>query len=261
MQFLKHHYEKLLLGLVLAGMVGVLVFMIFYVGADKQAMEEQASHLVDAPGKPLPDLDLSANQAVAQRAAAPPALDFESGHKVFNPLEWQRNLDNQLIRRNTSTGIQVAVVTNITPLYLVLTLDAVSTNELGARYVIGIERQAAPTPAKRRKQQRYVSAGDKPNDVFTLAEVKGTPGSPDSLTLKLADTGELASVAAAKPFRRVDAYVAALRYDPEKTGFRGLRAGGKVTLAGTDYQVADIGESQVTFQDLSNQKKFVLPLK
>ena len=35
MQFLKKHYEKILLGIVLAGLIGVLVFMLFYIAADK----------------------------------------------------------------------------------------------------------------------------------------------------------------------------------------------------------------------------------
>ncbi len=35
MEFLKKHYEKILLGVVLAGLIGVLVFMMFYIAADK----------------------------------------------------------------------------------------------------------------------------------------------------------------------------------------------------------------------------------
>ena len=56
MQFLKKHYEKILLGVVLAGLIGVLVFMLFYIATDKQAMENNENSLINTPVKPLPDL-------------------------------------------------------------------------------------------------------------------------------------------------------------------------------------------------------------
>jgi hypothetical protein len=57
----------------------------------------------------------------------------------------------------------------------------------------------------------------------------------------------------------VDAYVADLRYDPEKRAFHGLRAGSKVSFNGTDYQVADISQNGLVLEDQSNQKKTPLP--
>ena len=259
MQFLKKHYEKILLGVVLAGLIGVLVFMLFYIAADKQAMVDAANGIINASAKPLPDLDPAARDAAVTRLQSPYVLDFETGNKVFNPFEWQKTLDNQLVPKNTKTGPQMAVVTNIAPLYLVLKLDAVMTNELGARYNISVENQAATTAAKRVPHHHYVSAGDKPNDTFQLLEVKGAPENPAALILKIMDTGETASVALGKPFRRVDAYTADLRYDPEKRAFHALRAGSKVSFNGTDYQVADINQNVLVLEDQSNQKKTPLP--
>ncbi len=259
MQFLKKHYEKILLGIVLAGMVGVLVFMIFYISADKQAMDDNANSLINPTVKPLPDLDLTTNVAAVTRLQSLYALDLDSSNKVFNPFEWVRTADNQVVRKNTNVGPQFAVVTNIAPLYLVLSLDSITTNELGARYIIGVEKQAASTVAKRHKQQRFVSKGDKANDAFMLVEVKGAPESPDALVFKLVDSGELATVTREKVFRRVDAYVADFRYDPEKKIFRGRRAGDKVTFAGTDFIVADVNPHELVLEDQSNQKKTSLP--
>jgi hypothetical protein len=61
---------------------------------------------------------------------------------VFNPFEWQKTPDGQMVKK-ASLGAQRAVVTQITPLNLIISLDQVLTNELGARYEIGVERQAA----------------------------------------------------------------------------------------------------------------------
>lgn len=258
MQFLKKHYEKILLGLVLTGLIGVLVFMLFYIAADKQEMESNVEGLINPPVKPLPDLNLTTNNAVLARLQSPFSLDFETGNKVFNPFEWQKTMDNQLVRK-ASLGAQQAVVTSITPLYLILTLDSVKTNEFGVRYVIGVEKQAAQNFSQRRKQQRYVSPGDKANDTFALEEVKGAPDNPDSLLLKLVDSGETVSVSASKPYRRVDDYMADFRYDPEKKVFRGRRVGDRVSFGGVDYAVVEISKNELILTDQSNQKKTPLP--
>jgi len=258
MQFLKKHYEKILLGVVLAGLIGVLVFMLFYIASDKAKMEETRNGLINPPAKPLPDLDMTSKDASVTRVQSPYVIDFDTGNKVFNPFEWVKMPDNTLVRKDNKTGPQVAVVTNIAPLYLVLTLDSVLTNGVDVRYVIGVEKQAAATAAKRHKTQRYASKGDK-NDTFELLQVNGAPENPDALLLKVLDTGETATVTHDKPFRRVDAYTADLRYDPEKRAFHGLRNGAKVSFNGTDYTVDEINQNAVILEDQSNQKKTPLP--
>ena len=63
MEFIKKHYEKMLLGLVLAGLIGALVFMLFYIAADKQAMDERGTD--DGYAKTLHD---NARQGCKKRA-------------------------------------------------------------------------------------------------------------------------------------------------------------------------------------------------
>jgi hypothetical protein len=258
MQFLKKHYEKIVLGVVLAGLIGGLVFMLFYIGTEKQAMEEMVAGILTKPAKPLPDLDLSTNSAAMARLQAAYSMDLETQNKVFNPFEWQKTADGRLVRKATNIA-QVAVVTNITPLYFVLTLDAVTTNEFGARYLVIVERQAAATASKRAKQRRYISVGDKPNDTFGLVEVKGAPENPDALVVKLVDNNEVVTVGRTQPYRRVDGYMADFRYDLEKKVFRGRRVGDRVSFGGVDYTVFDINQNELILADQSNQKKTPLP--
>jgi len=258
MQFLKKHYEKILLGAVLAGLIGVLVFMLFYIAADKEAMEQNVNSLINPSVKPLKDLDLTTNGMALARFQSPYVLDFETGNKVFNPFEWQKTSDGRMVRK-ASLGAQLAVVTSITPLYLILSLDSIVTNEFGARYVVGVTRQAAPMASKRGKQQRFVSAGDKPNDTFALLEVKGAAENPTALVLKLVDSGDVVTLTRDKPFLRVDAYMADFRYDPEKKVFRSRRSGDRVSFGGTDYLVAEVNQNELILADQSNQKKTSLP--
>ncbi len=258
MQFLKKHYEKILLGVVLAGLIGVLVFMLFYITADKQAMENNENSLINTPVKPLPDLDLTTNNAAMKRLETPFTLDFETGNKIFNPFIWEKMADGQMVKKG-SIGAHVAVVTAIKPLYFILSLKSVSTNEFGVRYVVGVERQAAALISKRREQSRYVSLGEKPNDTFELLKVNGPPDNPDSLVVKLVDSGETVTVPRDHSYQRVDAYMADFRYDPEKKVFRDRRAGDKVTFGGTDYLVLEVNKNELILSDQSNQKKTSLP--
>jgi len=261
MDFLKKHYEKILLGLVLAGLVGALVFMPFYIQSDRQKMNDLIQSIINNPSvKPLTNLDLSASEDTINRLKTAYILDLNSTNKLFNPGQWQRALDGSLIPANTRTGPQVVVVTNITPLYLILTLDSVTTNEFGVRYVIGAERQAERNPSKRHRQAHYVSAGDKPNDIFGLVEAKGNdPVNPDYLLLKLTDTGELVKVSPGKPYQRVDGYTADFRYDPEKKTFRGRRVGDVVPFDAVSYIVAGVNQNELILEDPTNQKKTSLP--
>ena len=258
MEFLKKHYEKILLGLVLAGLVGALVFMPFYISSDNQKMAE-LTEITKAPGKELPPLDLSGPAAVTARLRAPYALDLESSNRLFNPLEWQKLADGTMVPLIGHVGPQMIIVTNITPLYLVITLETVTTNEIGARYGIGIEKQGDKRLANRRHQTKSVAKGDKANDTFALVDVKGAPENPDALMLKLVDSGEIISLSHDKVYRRVDAYAADFRYDPEKKVFHGRRVGDKVSFNGTDFIVADVKEDELIIEDQSNQKKTTRP--
>ncbi len=258
MEFLKKHYEKMVLGTVLAGLLALLVFLPVYIETDKEKTADLIRSVINHPIKPLPDLDLTGSAAVVTRLQSPFNLDLETGNKVFNPFEWQKSLDGKLIKKDTGTGVQMVVVTNITALNLVLTLDSVITNELGATYAIGVERQAAATAAKRRKVQRYLSTSNKANDIFALVEVKGAADNPDALVLKLADSGELATVSAGKPFQRVDAYVADFIYPPEQKVFH-CRVKETIAFGGNDYLVFDISKNELVLLDQSNQKKTPLP--
>jgi hypothetical protein len=259
MDFLKKHYEKILLGVMLFGLIGVLVFMIFFIAADKSAMTARGEGLTNPRVKPLSALDTTVEDSALGRLKTPYNLDFESTNKLLNPLEWQRALDGTLIPVAKKTGAQMAVVTAITPLYLIITFESTVTNELGSRYVIKVEKQAAPTMSKRQPARHYVAVGDKPNDAFSLQSVKGPPENPDGLVLKLADSGDEITVAKDKPYRHTDAYAADFRYEPEKNVFRGRRINDKITFGGVDYTVVEVNSNELILMDQSNQKKTSLP--
>jgi hypothetical protein len=193
---------------------------------------------------------------------SPADFDFSTTNRLFNPLEWKKSPDGTVfpIRNGNETGASAAVVTKITPLYFIITFDSTETNGEAPRYVFGVERQGADRPAQRRKQQRYFSPGEK-KDSFTLLEVQGDPVDPSGLVLKLTESDDTVTVSKDKPFKRVEAYSADLKYDLEKPvkNFAGLRGGSRLEFGGEDYIVVAVDAGEVILSAQSNQKKTTLP--
>jgi hypothetical protein len=259
MEFVKKHYEKIILSAVLLGVIGLLVFLPFVISSDQAEQKQNAEQVISPRVEPLPPLDLARQTNASARLASRADFDFSTTNKLFNPVEWRKAPNGDLLKIKTGNEIaEAAVVTKITPLYMAVTLDQVTTNETGVRYAIGVERQAAASPAMRRKIQRFVSLDDKKKDVFTLLEVRGAPENPSELVLKLADTGETVSVSREKPFRRVDAYAADLKYDLERKNFPGRRIGAPLSFGGEDYIVVAIDADEVILSAQSNQKHTTL---
>ena len=224
MDFVKKHYEKILLGFVLLGLVGALVFLPFMIASDQQKLKDMSYGVVHPKAAPLPGLDLTRETDVLGRLQSPYKLDFSTTNKLFNSVPWSKTPDGHLQKLAADNVVSLAVITNITPLYLILALDSMETNsmetnEVGTRYVISMERQAAALLAQRVKKQHYASIGEKvgeKNNAFIVREVSGSPADPGTLklTVQLTDTGESATLSKDKPFRRVDGYSADLKYDP-----------------------------------------------
>jgi hypothetical protein len=259
MDFVKKHYEKILLSVVLLGLMGVLVFMLYLIPSDRQRLADIRLSIISHAVKPLDPLDLTRETNVSARLQSPYKLDFSTTNKLFNPVPWQRKADGMLIK-GSQAGPTAAVVTKITPLCLILTLDSIEpTNEFGARYVISMERQAAVLPAQRGKRQHYASVGEK-NETFTIADVNGSPGDPAQLKLilQLTDTGERATLSKDKPFRRTDGYAADLKYDLEGKKWQGQRIGADLKFAGDDNIIVAINQDTVILLARSNQKKTTL---
>jgi hypothetical protein len=262
MDLLKKHYEKILFGVVLLGLLGALIFLPFMISSDREKLGEISGGLITPRVKPLPPLDLAEQSNAIERLQSPYQLDFEHTNRLFNPVVWQKAVNGNLIKieKGNEIGPEAVVVTRITPLYFILTLDSVESNEFGARYVIGVERQAAPVAWQRAKRQHYASLGEK-NDTFTITAVNGPPASPTQLVLQLTDSGEMATVSKSEPYRRVDAYMADLKYGPEGKNWDGQHIGDDLKFAGDDYIIVAINQSEVVLSAQSNQKRTTLTYK
>ena len=269
MQFIKNHYEKILLGAVLLGLVGLLVAMWFVIETDREKMDELSRVYFPPRPQPLPDLNSNALEEAMSRLATTPTLDLLTTNKLFNPVPWLVGKDGRLIKVDNDTmfGPGAIVVTNIEPLYFTITLEAATTNSAGGLYTFVEEDQSATRTWERRPRRHYASVGVDVSDrtvtgkdeSFKLIAVKGAPDNPDELDLRLAGTGGTVTLSKAKPFRRVEGYTADLTYAPDNFTFPGLRVGSSIKFGGEGYNIIGISQNEVVLLAQSNQKRWTRP--
>lgn len=263
MDFLKKNYEKVLLGVVLLGLVVGAVFLLLMIPAERAKLREMSEDLIKRPPKPLPELELGRPLALIQR---PASLDLTSTNKVFNPVQWQRKSDGSLIKLTlgNEVGPDAVVVTKIAPLYLKITFDSVENIAGVPRYVISVQKEAAPKPAQRSRKQSYATLNTK-TESFTIREVRGAAENPTDLVLELVDGGDRITLSKDKPFSRVDGYLADFRYPPENKNWNAQRVGAgtpgtpPITFAGESYIVVAITKNEVVLSAKSNNKKTPRP--
>jgi hypothetical protein len=260
MDFLKKHYEKVLLGVVLLGLAVAVAFLPFKIASEKQKLEDMRNQLRHPKVKELSNLNLSVPDAVLKRMAAPAMVDFSAPNKLFNPMPWQKAADGHFIKADaTNVGPNAVTITKMTPLYLKLTLDSVTQQDAGPRCVIVIEKEAALNPRDRGKTSRYCSINTK-TDTFTLRDVKAAPDNPTNATvvLELNDTKQRAEVSREQPFRRIDGYLVDLKYAPEGKAWNNRRVGASLPFNGEEYKIVAISENEVLLSAKSNQKNWTV---
>lgn len=263
MEFLKKNYEKLLLGIVLLGLLVAVGFMLVVVSNEKAKLADLTSSVLHPHVKPLTNLDLSMADAALKQVATPAVIDFGPPNRLFNPMPWQKA--DRLIPA-TKVGPNAITVSNIRPLYLKLTLDKVEPSDSGYKYLIGIEKQAAPTPGQRNKREAYCKINDKDSDkTFQLVDVRGKPEDPSAVVLLLLDSGEKVTIEKGadgkyEPYMRVDGYMADLHYDLEHKNWPDRRVNSQppIFCNGEEYNIVAINQNEVVLSARSNGKKWTL---
>src|SRR5262245_12068099 len=127
MEFLKKHYEKIILSVVLLGLAGVAAMLPIRVNKEKENEEARKQQLLAAPVKAMEDINLSTNRAVLEKVKAPIQFDIAGRHNLFNPVPWVQTPAGALIKVQTGNeiGIQALEVTAIKPLDLIVKFDEV----------------------------------------------------------------------------------------------------------------------------------------
>ncbi len=236
MEFLKNHYEKVLLSLILLGLA---------VAAALLPMKVDTTPINPPPAKgKAPKLqDLKSDELALQRSKNASNTVLSGSHNLFNPVLWIRKPNGTLMKNESgrSLGPQALIITNITPLYFVLAYDGVTGQADKLRYKLTLTREADTNSALRRAMPVFAVAGDK-KEQFTLREVKGEPENPTELVLEVTNVKEPVTLGKDQPYKRVDGYIADFRYDPEDKNFFRKRENDRLAFAGETHNIVAIAK-------------------
>lgn len=249
MDFLKKNYEKILLALVLLGLTAAVVGLTIYIPHERDKLSNYTSEVTKTRAQPLPPPDTAALEAALQRLQSPFSVDLTTKHRVFNPVIWQINPDGGLrkIESETNFGIRALKVINIDPIYLTVTY--VTNGATGYEIKEKDDSQARPF-----ERHSVIHADTSPSDRYLLRKVEGPAENPTALDLEFKDATHeniKLSTDPAKPFKRVTAYSADLRYppDPAAPKWDGRRIGATLRVEGVDYKVIDVQSNCVIVSD------------
>lgn len=241
MDFLKKHYEKLILSVVLLVVAAAAFWLTQNVSAVQSSLEEQLQTRVRGSRRPLPPVDLTNSIAAVESMSRPVNLDLSGDHNVFNPIRWIRGTD---LAPKPDPRQDLARTLNLVatrPLNLSITYIGPTGIGDPYRYQFTIEQQHAKKPSDRRPVTLSLVEGTK-NNFFLLREVRGPKDSAGEVVIELA-SGERVTLAKGKPFEKVMGHLADLRF--ENRDFLGKRADDTLVLAGTTYKIVAIGKEEL----------------
>jgi len=265
MDFLKKHYEKLILGVVLLGLGVAVASLPIKITSERQTLTALTEQNIKPKVTPLTNLDLTVQETVLKRAGVPALIDFSTSNKLFNPFPWMQTRDNPpKLFPSTKAGPGLTVVTNITPLYLKLSLEGVnlSADSNSAVYVVGITKEAAPKVTDRAKKTTYCRLNEKKDkEGIIVTAANGPLEDPTSVVLELLDTGEkvtLTKQSKETPYKRIDGYAADVSYPPEKLIRKNQRVGDMLKFNSEEYKIVAVNPNELVLSANSNQKKWTI---
>lgn len=260
MQFLKKHYEKIVLGVVLLLVAAVSLLLSLRAGDEKQRLADQLERKVTGGKKSVKPVDLAGGVSALDHLSTQVTVMLAGEHKTFNPDPWVRKADGSIfpVADNGQKGARGLVLTATKPLNLSITFSAVSGTGDPYHYQFIVVRDHERQAAKRRPLTVTLDEGGK-SDLFALREVHGPKDNPTEVVIELFDGSERVTLVKDKPFAKGLAYSADLRYEVENKTFTGKRPDETIPLAGVSYKVVAIGKDEVVVS-APNQVRTVIKL-
>lgn len=273
MEFLKNHYEKIILSVVLVGLIGTAGFLALQ-SMGFRSMMTDTRELKPIPQKPSEASRTNEFNQALTNARAPQEVDFDGDHKIFSPEKIIKNLATEEVLTAKQVGPKNLVVQAIQSHALSLQQEVrtlLDKKSLYVKYLPEYEYGAVATrwgkstvregrkinlsgPVSRSKgiELTVVKAPENLEDaaqIQTDLELVIGGGLPEKLTLQ----GEAI-------WKKDILFSAALYYPPTKQEYKEVRVGTPLVFAGDTNTVIQITESEVTMRATSNNKRTTIKL-
>lgn len=265
MDFLKKHYEKVILSVVLLGLVVAAAGLPYLVAKTRQQIEETVSGVVKRQPKPWKVTNLTTNQEALNRMVAPVRLELSGGHNLFNPVRWLRTPSGALVKLDTGgkIGPEAVKILATRPLNLNVTFDVAGPRGEGMAYNVAVIRETGVGSASPR---RASAVPLQKAQFFRITKVEGNPADPSALhiqldpkALQLDDDFPSIVVQKGQPYNQVVGYLADLEYPFDNKTFLGRKEGDSIALSvdrtgQESYKIVVITEDQVVLSAKSTKK-------
>jgi hypothetical protein len=262
MQFLKAHYEKIILSIVLLGLAAAAALMPLKVAQEREREEARKDSIKNPKGiKELQPVDLTNNVVVLARLDKPEHLNYAGEHNIFNPARWQKRPDGSIYKVDDA-GPKTMKIVEITPLRLQLKFEEVipaPTPQDKIRYRLSVLNELQ-RPGAKSGTPRDAGLREK-NNMFTIEDIVGAPEDPKELEVRLPQDKGTVTVSKEKPFERVLGYSADLRHNVEKREWKNQKVGDELNFGGETYKIVAITQNEVVLSAKSNKKQTVLEYK
>ena len=272
MEFLKNHYEKLILGLTLLLMAAGAVVLVMEVGSVQEELNKYKANPVTSSGKAPPPENMAVFSNALTSATNPLKVNFVQPHRVFNPDAWYAEPTGNLVA-GTNLGVSRLTVEKIQPQQL--KLEFLSTGGVPGRETVSVNmvREFAKSVADQ-KGRRGLTVNTTNVLLNTIDPVRkvmlifrkmgGTPEAPE-VTLELTEPGKeplpIVLSKAQPNFTMVHEYVAELYYAPDQQIWRlPQRKDTPLVFAGDTNIIVEITATNVIIRAVSNDKTITKPL-
>jgi hypothetical protein len=277
MGFLKRHYEKIILSIVLIGLAAAAGLLT--VKVNKVKKELQADFEAGSSGGSSVNYDVAAGlESRLSVISNPPPTQIDGEHRLFNPVLWKETAAGLRfpVREGSEAGVGALTVTGIKPLLFTISFDKpVGNNPERMRYSFKFHQQDAVSKRGRppRPVGKYAGIdgklgewpyGEQTVEMY-LKGVEGDPVSPTGFVLGMRDTDgqdmvDTIALAVDAPYEDVRSHLVDLRYDVADTDFKAKREGDEITLEGERYNIVAISETLVVLSAVRNGKRYEIPI-
>lgn len=249
MEFLKAHYEKIILSVVLVGLAAAAALMPMKVSQEKQKEEDRKMNLIRPKVSEMEPIVMTNSTEVLARLSKPARFQLAGEHNVFNPVRWQRMVDGGLIK-GTDAGPQALVINEINPLFLKVEFRRVIGSGADIKYEIAVAQETEGPQFRSRLGEK-----GKKNNMYTIQEVRGDPDAPTELVVLLEGEREPITIGPNQPYERVIGYSATITYEPDKRTWKNLKQKDELIFGGETYNIVAITENEVVMSAKSNKKQ------
>jgi hypothetical protein len=247
MQFLRRHFEKIILSAVLAGLGAAAFWLSVAVSKAKDAAPPATAVSPRSKEKAGVESNVAEFRSALKALKEAPDFVLTGEHNLFNPVTWKMRPGGRPFKMKVG-GAAALSVAEIRPYYFTITYEGPA--DVG----FYLTAQHAPGFGPKAKKQ-FAVTNEKPTELkpYTIVGTNAAPEDPSTprLQLLIPETGGKVWVTTKEPYKRVEGHEADMKYSgSDNTNlFPKKHVGDSLPVSGEQFKIIAITNDAVRVQD------------